>query len=235
MRDMRGSMIPIYYGFDPREEVGSHVFVSSVLHRSSWPVSMVPLHADLFTSFYPATLRDGSNAFTYTRFLIPFLQDYKGWTIFADGADMVCQADIAELWALRDEYKDVMVVGHDYQTKHPRKYVGTSMEADNRDYPRKNWSSLMLINCHSAAWRRMTPEVVTKWSGEDLHQFRFIDESRIGFLPKEWNWLADEYGPNPQAKLLHWTAGIPAFPRYSSAPHADDWAAAACKITHATA
>jgi hypothetical protein len=228
-------MIPIYYGFDPREEIGSHVFCSSVIHRSSWPVSLIPLHADLFASFYPKHLRDGSNAFTYTRFLIPFLQDYKGWAIFADGADMICRADIAELWALRDEYKAVQIVPHDYKTKHPRKYVGTSMECENRDYPGKNRSSLMLINCHSMAWRQITPEAVERMSGAELHQFSFIPEDRIGHLPAEWNWLADEYGPNPEAKLCHWTAGIPAFPHYSQAPMADDWAAEACRITHATA
>jgi lipopolysaccharide biosynthesis glycosyltransferase len=42
--------------------------------------------------------------------------DYSGWAIFADG-DMVCQADISELWALRDDSKAVQVVKHDYQTK----------------------------------------------------------------------------------------------------------------------
>jgi hypothetical protein len=88
-------MIPIYYGFDPREEIGAHTFVSSVIHRASRPVSLIPLHADLFASFYPPNQRDGSNSFTYTRFLIPFLQDFRGWAIFADGADMVCLADIA--------------------------------------------------------------------------------------------------------------------------------------------
>ena len=228
-------MIPLYYGFDPREEIGSHVFCSSVIHHASRPVSLIPLHLDLFRAFYAPDQRDGTNAFIYTRFLIPFLQDFKGWAIFADGADMVMKEDIAQLWALRDEYKAVMVVGHEYKTKHPWKYRGTSMEARNEDYPRKNWSSLMLINCAHFGWRKMTPEVIEKMSGRELHTFSFLDEDRIGFLPKEWNWLADEYGPNPDAKLLHWTAGIPAWPEYITTPMADDWAAAAVKVTHATA
>jgi hypothetical protein len=37
--------------------------------------------------------------------------------------------------------KAVAVVKHDYKTKHRRKYIGTPLEADNADYPRKNWSS----------------------------------------------------------------------------------------------
>jgi len=100
------------------------------------------------------------------------------------------------------------------------------MESPNEDYPRKNWSSLMLINCGHFAWRQMTPEKVSQMSGRELHTFSFIPEDRIGALPIEWNWLADEYGENPQAKLLHWTAGIPAFPHYQNTPHAADWRAA---------
>jgi hypothetical protein len=80
----------------------------------------------------------------------------------------------------------------------------------------------------------MTPEKVKTMSGADLHRFAFIPDRYIGFLPVEWNWLADEYGTDPSAKVLHWTAGIPAWPHYANAPHADDWAKAAMKVTHAT-
>lgn len=226
-------MIPLYYGFDPREEVGTHTFVSSVVHRASHPVSLVPLHLRLFRSFYSAGQRDGTNAFIYTRFLIPFLQDFKGWAIFCDGADMVMRADVAELWALRDHYKAVQVVQHDYKTKHPRKYVGTSMEAANADYPRKNWSSVMLINCGHFAWRQMTPEAVESMSGPELHRFGFIPEDRIGELPAEWNWLPQEYGENPDAKLLHYTCGIPAWESYKDTPQAADWFVANAMVNHA--
>lgn len=227
--------VPIYYGFDSREEIGAHTFCSSVIHRSSVPVALIPLHLPMFEGFYRAGHRDGSNAFIYTRFLIPYLQLYRGWAIFCDGADMVVKADIAELWALRDDYKAVLVAPHDYKTKHLRKYVGTAMEADNHDYPRKNQSSVMLINCSHFAWRQMTPDKVAAMSGSELHQFAWIPDEQVGKLPLEWNWLADEQGPSADAKLLHWTAGIPGFPHYSNAPHAADWAAAACNITHATA
>lgn len=227
-------MIPIYYGWDDREEFGAHAFCSSVIRRSSSPISMTPLRAEMFASFYPPNQRDGTNAFTYTRFLIPFLQGFTGWAIFADGADMVCRADISELWSLRDDYKAVQVVGHSYKTKHPRKYLGTAMEADNHDYHRKNWSSLMLINCSNFAWRQMTPEKVASMPGSKLHRFDFIDEDRIGQLPAVWNWLPQEFGPNPDAKLIHWTAGIAGFPAYSQTEMADEWFAEAAKVTHVT-
>lgn len=216
-------MIPVYIGFDTREEAGSHVFASSLINRASQPVSIVPLHLDLFSAFYRAGHRDGSNAFIYTRFLIPFLQDFKGWAMFCDGADMLMREDVSELWALRDYYKAVMVVKHDYKTRHPRKYVGTQMEADNHDYPRKQWSSVMLINCGHFAWRQMTPEMLRTMTGPDLHSFKWMNEEVIGELPVEWNWLADEFGPNPDAKLLHWTAGSPGFLHYRNAPHAEEF------------
>lgn len=225
-------MIPIYLGFDPREEVGSHVFTSSLINRASRPVSFCPLHLPLFSSFYGT--KQGTNSFTFTRFLIPFLQEWKGWAIFADGADMICRANISELWALRDPYKAVQVVKHDYQTQHPRKYIGTRMECENQHYPRKNWASMMLINCGHFWWRDMTPEHVENLKPLDLLQFSWLKDELIGELPKEWNWLADEYGENPDAKILHWTAGIPGFPHYKDAPHAWYWREAHKRMNHAT-
>jgi hypothetical protein len=172
---------------------------------------------------YGADHRDGTNGFTYLRFLIPHLMGHRGWAIFADGADMICNADIKELADLYSPWHAVQVVKHEYQTKHPRKYVGTAMESANSDYPRKNWSSLMLINCGHYAWRSLTPEKVANMPGSFLHRFQFIEDRFVGELPIEWNWLADEYGRNDEAKLLHWTAGIPGFAHYKDAAHADKW------------
>lgn len=199
----------ILFGVDEREAPGVHVFIESVLKTSPG--------AEL--QALPAAQRDGSNAFTYARFLVPFLCGHEGWALAVDGADMLVRADLQELFALRDESKAVMVVKHDYKTRHPRKYVGTPMEADNRDYPRKNWSSVILWNCGHPANR----EIDVAQSGDYLHGLRWLDDDLIGELPREWNWLVDEYGENESAKLLHWTAGIPGFSRYWDAPMARIW------------
>ncbi len=228
-------MLSVYTGFDPREEAGTWAFCSSVVEHCTSPVAIMPLHLPMFTSFYPPDMRDGTNAFIYTRYLIPFLQDYRGFAIFCDGADMICKADLSELWALRRADMAVQVVKHDYKTKHPRKYVGTKMESDNADYPKKNWSSVMLINCAHFAWRNMTPEAVSAMSGSDLHRFRFIPEDRIGSLPQEWNWLCQEHGENPQAKIVHYTIGVPAFPHYKDSPHAADFHRQVERMNYVTA
>lgn len=232
---MRDSLpIRLYAGYDPREEVGYHAFCSSVIEHASVPVSITALSPQSVSRLYKEGQRDGSNAFIYLRFLIPYLQDFEGMAVFADGADMVMNGDIADLVDLYDPFKAVQVVKHEYKTKHPRKYVGTAMESGNQDYQCKNWTSLMLINCSHYAWRHMTPDVVEKAPGYHLHRLEFINERFVGGLPVEWNWLADEYGPNDDAKLLHWTAGIPGFKHYKDAPMADKWFKANARANHAT-
>ena len=225
--------VQLFAGFDEREEVGYHAFCSSVIQRSTVPVSITPLSLVTVQRLYGAGHRDGSNGFVYLRFLIPYLMGYEGWAIFCDGSDMLMRADIAELADLYDPYKAVQVVKHDYRTKHPRKYLGTPMEAANADYQRKQWSSVMLINCGHYAWRDMTPANVAAMTGRSLHRFEFIDDDRIGGLPKEWNHLVGEQEPNPDAKLAHFTLGIPAFAHYKDSEHAGEWFQSAARVNHA--
>ena len=147
---------------------------------------------------------------------------------------MLMRADIAELWALRDPYKPVQVVKHDYRTKWPRKYLGTKMEAPNEDYPRKQWSSVMILNCMHMSWRKLTPESVQKMTGQELHRFSWLQEDEIGELPKEWNWLVQEDGPNPDAKLLHFSSGVPLMPAHANSPHAADYMRQVSRMNHVT-
>lgn len=199
---------PIYVGFDNREAVAYHTFCNSVIRHSSVPVAFIPLTSSLMQP-------DGSNAFTLARFLVPYLAGYKGWALYADG-DMVCKADIAELIALRTT-APVAVVKHRYRTKHPVKYLG----APNPDYPRKNWSSVVLWWCAHYGNRCLTPEYVRTAKPSDLHRFAWTQH--IASLPKVWNWLPQEYGENPKAKIVHYTIGTPCFEEYGYDVQAQDW------------
>lgn len=216
-------MITIFAGFDGREAVGYHTFCQSVIENASEPVTISPLSLYSMRPFYKAGQRDGTNDFIYSRFLVPYLMGYQGWALFVDGCDMLCTGDIAELWRMQNPFKAVQVVQHDYRTKNPVKYIGTPMEAANEDYPKKNWTSVMLMNCSHYNWRGITPEAVEKSPGSYLHRLSFIDERYLGELPAEWNWLVDEYGPNEEAKLLHWTCGMPGFTGYKDAFGASKW------------
>ena len=210
-------MIPVFIGYDPREAIAFHVCANSIIRHSSQPVQIIPVALNLFRE-YTETHTDGSNHFIYTRFLVPYMMEWKGHAIFIDG-DMIVRDDIAKLWDMRDYSKDVQVVKHDYKTCMPIKYLGSK----NEDYPRKNWSSVILWNCNSYPNRKLTPDYVMKATGAELHRFTWCTDDRIGELPPEWNWLPDEYGANPDAKLLHYTLGTPCFHEFADTPQGSEW------------
>lgn len=209
--------IPIFIGYDPREAIAFHVCANSIIRHASQPVSIIPLALNLFQD-YTEKHTDGSNQFIYSRFLVPYLTGFKDWAIFIDG-DMIVRDDIVNLWNLREFNKDVMVVKHDYKTKMSEKYLG----ARNEDYPRKNWSSVILWNCNAFPNRRLTPEFVEKSTGAELHRFTWIQDERIGELPIEWNWLDQEFGCNENAKLVHYTLGTPCFNEFKDGPMSGEW------------
>lgn len=208
-------MIKLFCGYDPRESIGFHVFVQSVIARASEPVEIIPLAA--------MGLPHGSNAFSLSRFLTPHLMEYKGHAIFCDASDMLMVGDVAELDALFDPQYAVQVVKHpDYQTKHRTKYRGTDMECPNFNYPRKNWASVMLMNCEHRTWDQATPKRLAEVTPKEMLQMDFC-QFAIGEIPDCWNRLVDEGQEVEGAKLLHWTAGMPAFEHYRCAPGAEHW------------
>lgn len=210
-------MIPIFIGYDPREAVAYHVCANSIIRQVSQPVSLNPL-ALRNLGFYVEKHTDGSNHFIYSRFLVPHLMAYRGWAIFMDG-DMLLRDDITKLWELRDPSKAVMVVKHNYKTRLKEKYLGSK----NEDYPRKNWSSVVLWNCEHPGNKALTSEFVQNATGAQLHRFSWLEDPLIGELPIEWNWLPDELGSNENAKLLHFTLGTPCFHEFATAPMANEW------------
>ena len=209
--------IPVFVGYDPREAIAYHVCANSIIRNASAPVAIIPVALNLFTD-YKETHGDNSNHFVYTRFLVPYLMDFRGRAIFIDG-DMVVRGDVIELYESLQTAHDVAVVKHDYKTRMPVKYMG----APNEDYPRKNWSSVIVWDCQSYPNRRLTPDFVQKQPGSFLHRFSWIDDDRIQALPPEWNWLPDELGENTEAKLLHYTLGTPCFREFADTTQAAEW------------
>lgn len=223
--------IPLYVGFDQREAAAYHVFCQSVMERASVPVAFQPLCKGMLNNFDGQ--KDGTNAFIYSRFLVPYLQNYTGWAVFCDG-DMVMLDDIANLWKERERNafnKALVIVPHDYKTKHPRKYIGTPMEADNLDYPQKNQSSVILWNCGHYANRLLTPDFVKDAPGSFLHRFSWLQEQHIGHLDPKWNALSEEQDVS-LASLIHYTCGLPGFKHYQHCAGADHWRRARKNAMH---
>lgn len=208
----------IFVGFDQREAVAFHTFTQSIIENSSIPISIIPLSLRHLNDIYLESHSDGSNDFIYSRFLVPYLTQFKGVALFCDG-DMILNADIKQLFDLADNTKAVQVVKHQYKTKLAIKYLGNK----NEDYPRKNWSSVILWNCNHPSHRILTPDFVAKQSGAFLHRFQWLKDSEIGELDTTWNWLAEEYPLKPDSKLVHYTLGTPCFSAFRNCAQSEIW------------
>lgn len=213
-------MVRVFIGYDPVETVAWHVLAHSIIARSSLPVAITPLNlrniAHLFEREWDTKQ---SNEFSFSRFLVPYLCDYKGWAIFMD-CDMLCLDDLAKLWALRDDTYQVSVVKNTHLVLpgQEAKYLGRTQIG----YRRKNWSSMMLFN--NAACGKLTPDYVSTAHGLDLHQFKWVDDdNRIGPLPRSWNHLVGVNPPNKDAQLVHYTLGGPWFNESKDCEFSGKW------------
>ena len=208
-------MLRIFIGWDSRFPEPADVLKHSLQQHSSVPLDVHYLKLDelaLDREHDPLA----STEFTYSRFLVPHLCGFEGKAIFMDN-DMVCLGDIRELDELDMSTLALRVVKHDHQPENTIKMYGCKQTS----YPRKNWSSLMLMDCSKLTlW---TKQVVEAQTGAYLHRFQDIPDELIGDIPNTWNTLdwMDE-----TTKLLHYTNGGPWFEEYENHPHADVWYAA---------
>ncbi len=212
-------MLGVFIGYDPKESVAFYTLAHSILRRSSTPVTIAPLMQSQLKRLYTRPRGPTeSTEFSLTRFLVPHLAGYRGWSVFMD-CDMLCRSDIAELAAQieRQPDKAVLVCKHDYVPKTERKFL----DQVQTKYARKNWSSLMLFN--NERCRALTPDYVNSASGLELHRFEWIDDALIGALPLEWNWLVGEYDRRPDAKIVHYTLGGPYFDATRDCDYAQEW------------
>ena len=210
-------MIPIFIGYDSKVKIAYHVLAESILKNSSTPVTISPINLSNLKNIYTRKQDPlASTEFSFSRFLVPHLMNYNGWAIFMD-SDMVMLSDITKLWNLRNEDYAIQVCKHDYIPKSKHKFLGNNQTI----YAKKNWSSLMLMNCSKC--KTLTPEYVNTKSGLELHQFKWLDENLIGSIPLEWNWLVGEYPYKKDVHNIHFTEGGPYFNNYRNTEYANEW------------
>ena len=213
----------IFIGWDSREDIAYQVAKFSIEERTSDDIEIIPLkqhelrQKDIYTRDIDML---GSTEFTFTRFLVPYLSDYKGWSLFID-CDFLCFSDIGELFKLANDDYAVMCVKHDY-------IPTDTLKMDNciqHLYPRKNWSSCILFNNSHPSNSILTPELVNTETGKFLHRFQWLQDSEIGSLPHTWNWLEDWYHEPEDGKpnFVHYTRGNVYFKNYQNVDYADEW------------
>jgi len=211
-------MIRVFIGYDSREAVAFSVLSHSIHRLASQPVAIAPVMLSQLAGVFKRERNPlQSTEFSFSRFLTPWLCDYQGWAIFMD-CDQLVLDDIAKLWALRDDRYAVQVVKHNHVPKEEVKFLGEKQSK----YEKKNWSSVMLMNC--AKCRALTPEFVNTASGLELHQFKWLaGDHLIGELPHAWNHLVGYDAPRADASLVHFTIGGPYFKEYENCEYAKQW------------
>jgi len=219
--------VPVFIGYDCRERAAVNVLIDSLYQHSSIPLAITPLVAsqlEIEQLYWRKRDPKQSTAFSFTRFLVPYLNDYEGWAVFMD-CDMLCRGDIRALWEQRNDACAVMCVQHEHIPVETVKFLGEVQSS----YQKKNWSSLMLFNCNRCT--ALTLDYVNNASGLDLHRFQWLTSDQdIGALQGAWNHLVGVQDSSQaiSSQLLHWTLGGPWFrdQRTMGGPLAAEWFAA---------
>lgn len=138
--------------------------------------------------------RRGLTEFSFTRYLVPHLCNYEGEALFLD-ADMIVLDDIHKIKDNIDLSNAVSVVKNDL---------------------RFEWPSLMYFN--NELCKDLSTDLVL--TGKPM---TFEWANYVGELPKEWNHLVGYDKPNKDAKVVHFTRGIPCFPETQGCEFSDEW------------
>ncbi len=211
-------MINVFIGYDHREAIAYNVLAHSIQVRSTKPTSITPLMLSQLNGIYTRERHPlQSTDFSFSRFLVPYLSSYRGWSLFMD-CDVLAQDDVSKLWELRDEKYAVQVVKHHHIPSNKEKFLNQPQTT----YEKKNWSSVMLFNNRLCS--ELTPDYVNDASGLELHQFKWLkDDSLIGEIPQRWNHLVDYDEYSEDVALIHYTSGGPYFDEYRDCGYAENW------------
>ena len=228
---LKDNLIKIFVGWDSREDLAFQVCKQSILDRAKFPnsIEIVPIKMQEMRDrglYWRDEDKLASTEFTFTRFLVPELANFKGWAMFCD-CDFLFKSDVRNLWKIIEENLDknyaLMCVQHDYTPSSKTKMDGKEQTV----YPRKNWSSMMLFNCEHPKNRKLTKEFINKpdIDGKFLHRFSWLEDKDIGRISHEWNWLVGVYKEDGEhvPSAIHYTDGGPWFKDYRTCEYSGDW------------
>lgn len=224
----------VFIGYDQREHLAAHVAYDSLRRVSGGDLHAELLDVRLLLARGLLTrVRDErgereydlvsnehySTRFNVSRFLVPILCQ-NGPALFVD-CDVVFLRDPREMLEFvngRPEWA-VSVVRHSHEPVAATKMVGQQQ----RNYARKNWSSVMLFNCDHEANRRLSLWDVNNRHRDELHGFYWLHPFEIGALDPAWNWLVNEFERPDDAGIAHFTNGGPFLTNWPGAPNDDIW------------
>ena len=152
--------------------------------------------------------RRGLTEFTFSRFAVPYLCGFRGKALFMD-PDIIVTGDVCELIDMANPVKGSLHV--------------------MKEQPRFEWPSVMLFN--NAKCKKLTPEFIDDTENQ-LYDMEWADG--IADFPPEWNNCIGIVEHDENAKLYHYTEGIPCWPetcRLNPEPWLDLFAEANSTVT----
>lgn len=214
--------LKIFIGWDSREDIAYQVCKYSIEKRSSIPVEIIPIkqHELRELKIYNRPIdKLASTEFSLTRFLVPYLSGFSGKAVFCD-CDFLWLCDAKEISELFDNRYAAQVIRHNY-------IPPESVKMDNKvqyQYPRKNWSSMIVFNCEHPSNMVLTPQFIDVAAGSTLHQFKWLHDNEIGGLDHNYNWLEGWYHKTSyEPKIIHYTRGNVYFKEFQDVDYADLW------------
>lgn len=236
----------IWVGFDPREADGFAVTRASIQNSLNIPIPVRGIILDHLRKMgvynRPTRIQDGrlwdvisdapmATEFACSRFLTPHLANHMyggeaGLACFMD-SDMLVRTSMDSLfsWIRQQPNWEQIAV---WCVKHNH-VPASGVKMDNQIqtiYGRKNWSSVMVFNCQHPSNRKLSLDLVNQVPGRDLHRFCWLDDSEIGGLAVEWNYLVGVNEPVQVPNIVHFTEGLPSMAGYAEQPYADEWRSA---------
>lgn len=210
----------VFIGWDSREEIAYEVCKKSIKLHNDF-IEVYPIKQQYLRELGIYTREEdplASTEFTLTRFLVPYLSGYSGFSIFMD-CDMLVQTDLYEVLKEIDHTAPINCVQHEnYIPKSNIKMDGKTQYT----YPRKNWSSFMVFNCeHADVKRNLSLSNVNLSTPQYLHRMEWA--SSVGSLNYSWNYLVGYYQNLDCPKVLHYTDGGPWFEKYKDCPFSKNW------------
>lgn len=191
----------VFIGYDSRQPVAAQVLAHSIWKRAHKPVDIVRLDIRQLP-----IQRKGLTEFTYSRYLVPYMCGYQGEALFLD-ADMLCLDDITLLSADVERDLDIFAPPGYSTARYPVSVVKSGEQFE--------WPSLMYFN--NAKCRELTPDFIETGSPQ-----KWVFQN-AGELPKDWNHVVPYDGTNPNARIVHFTQGIPCFSETKGAEYGEKW------------
>jgi len=206
----------VFVGTDASQRVAARVLEYTIRKHASRPVDVIYLDA-VDVPVPRDHANRGRTGFSFKRFAIPSLCNYRGRALYVD-ADMLVFDDIARLWELPMDAHDVLCTS---QPEPPTAW------RNNPTFKTGRQMSVMLLNCARLAW---DPVDIVRGLDDGRYTYAqlmfdlcVVPPERIAdTLAPEWNSL-ERYEPG-LTKLLHYTV-VPTQPWRHDNPLEHVWLA----------